>query len=213
MTSETNKICNPIKTNKLKTFSTIGKTAIARLISETASIKTSSDMFNRLLIIGKSRGIDLEELLSYALSPVPMSLGTTDGTPCKTVKVKLMHELEKDVEHLAQVPAGSALIVDGMAFIHQIQTMPSTFGQLADRLLQDLMHMAIQCRCLRVDFVCDQYPVQNIKNCERDRRAMGGTQVIHITRPDHKTPRQFKKYLANGRNKELTIEFPSSVLD
>ena len=81
--------------------------------------------------------------------------------------------------------------------------MPSTFGQLADRLLQDLMHMAIQCICLRVDFVCDQYPVQSINNCERERRAMGGTRVIHITRPDHKTPKQFKKYLANGRNKEL----------
>ena len=136
MTIETDKIFNPIKTNKLKTFSTIGKTAIARLISETVSLNASSDMFNRLLIIGKSRDIDLEELLSYALSPVPMSLGTTDGTPCKTVKAKLLHELEKDVEPLAQVPAGSALIVDGMAFIYQINTMPSTFGQLADRLLK-----------------------------------------------------------------------------
>ena len=136
-----------------------------------------------------------------------MSLGTTDGTPCETVKAKLMHELEKGVEHLAHVPVGSALIVDGMAFIHQIHTMTSTFGQLADRLLQDIMHMEIQCTCLRVDFVCDQYPVQSIKNCERDRRAMGGTQVIHITIPDHKTPKQFKKYLANRRNKELLIEF------
>ena len=81
-----------------------------------------------------------------------MSLGTTDGTPCKTVKAKLMHELEKDVEHLDQVPAGSALIVDGMAFIHQIHTMPSAFGQLADRLLQDPMHMAIQCRCVKSGF-------------------------------------------------------------
>ena len=205
MTSETDKFLNPIKTNKLKTFSTIGKTAIA--ISETVSIRTSSDKFNRLLIIGKSRDIDLEELLSYALSPVPMSFGTTDGTPCKNVKVKLMHELEKGVEHLSQLPAGSALIVDGMAFIHQIQTMPSSFGKLADRLLQDLMHMAFQCICLRVDFVCDQYPVQSIKNCERDRRAMGGNQVIHITRPDHKTPKQFKKYLENGRNRKLLIEF------
>ena len=95
-------------------------------------------MFNRLLIIGKIRDIDLEELLSYALGPVSMSLGTTDGTPCKTDKAKLMHELEK-------VPIGSALIVDGMACIHKIHTLSSTFG-LAERLLQDLMHMAVQCR-------------------------------------------------------------------
>ena len=101
MTSETDKMFNPIKTNKLKIFSTIGKTAIARLISETVLIKASSNMFNRLPITCKSRDIDLEELLSYAPRPVPMSLGTTDGTSCKTVKAKLMHELEKDVEPLA----------------------------------------------------------------------------------------------------------------
>ena len=110
MPSETDKIFNPIKTNKLKTFSTIGKTAIAMLISETISIKASSDMFNRLLIIGNSSDIDLEELLSYVLSLVPMSLGTIDGTSCKTVKAKLMNELEKDVKPVVQVPAGSALI-------------------------------------------------------------------------------------------------------
>ena len=69
-------------------------------------------MFNCLLIIGKRRDIALEELLSIA-----------------HVKAKLMHELEKDVEPLAQITVGSALIVDGMAFIHQIHTMSSTFGQ------------------------------------------------------------------------------------
>ena len=76
-------------------------------------------------------------------------------------------------------------------------------------LLQDLMHMAIQCRCLGVDFVCDQYPAQSTKNCEHERRAMGGTLVIHITRPHQKTPKQFKnkKYMANERNKKLLIEF------
>ena len=58
-------------------------------------------MFNRLLIIRKSGDIDLKELILYGLSP--MSFGTTDETPCKTVKAKLVHELEKDVKpHHAQ---------------------------------------------------------------------------------------------------------------
>ena len=135
-----------------------------------------------------------------------MSLGTTDGTPCKTVNAKLMHALEKDVEHLDQVPAGSALFFDGMAFIHKIHTMPSTFGQLADRLLQDLMHMAIQFRYVRVDFVCDQYPVQIIKNCERDVVLW-----VHSGHPHPKTRPQDTKAIqeisGKWRNKELLIEF------
>ena len=54
---------------------------------------------------------------------------------------KLMHELEKVVNPLAPVPAGLASIVDGIALIHQIHTMLCTFGQLADRPLQDLIHI------------------------------------------------------------------------
>ena len=182
---------------------------MAMLISETVLIKASSDMFNRLLIIGKSRDIDLEELLSYALTPVPMSLGTTDGTPCKTVKAKLMHELEKDVEPLAQVPAGSALIVDGMAFIHQIHTMPSTFSQLADRRLQDPMHMAIQCRCLRVDFVCDQYPVHRLKNSEREMWQSGHPH--HKTRPEN--TKAIQEISGKWEKLRITDRVPFSVLD
>ena len=81
MTSETDKIFNPIKTNKPKTFSIVDKTAIDRIIYETVSLNASSDMFYCMLSIGKSKYIDLEEVLSYALSQVPMSLETTDGTP------------------------------------------------------------------------------------------------------------------------------------
>ena len=58
--------CVLLSKQKMKTFSTIGKTAIARLIAEAVSINTSSDVFNRLLDIGKSRDIGLEKLLLYA---------------------------------------------------------------------------------------------------------------------------------------------------
>ena len=91
-----------------------------------------------------------------------------------------MHELENNVEPRAQIPVGSALIVD--------------------ILLQDLLHMAISCRYLRVDFVSDQYPVQIIKNCERERLAMSSIQVIPIKRPDQKTPKQLMTYLTNGKS-------------
>ena len=98
----------------------------ARVISETVSLRAINDMFNCLLIIGKNIYIALEEMLSSG-----------------HVNAKLMHELEKDVKPLAHIPVGSSLIVDGMTFIHQIHTLFSTFSKLADRLLQDLIHMAM----------------------------------------------------------------------
>lgn len=202
------KMFEPIKANKLKTFATGLKTASTKVQSETILLRASSEMFNRLLIIGKSRDIDLKELLSYALTPVPLSLGTGDGTMCKTDKSKLMHELEKGTECTPGFPSGSALIVDGMAFIQQqVHNIPPTFGQLADKLLNDLMSMAKGYGCSQIHFVCDMYPPHSIKTSERERRAASGAQLVKVTRPDQKTPKQFKRYLALGANKEGLIEF------
>ena len=205
--SESSKIFEPIKTNKLKTFATALKTSKTKIQSEAVQLRATWDMFNRLLIIGKSRNVDLKELLSYSLTPVPLSLGTSDGAICKTNKSQLIHELEKDTECVPNIPVGSALMVDGMAFIQQMQKVPSTFGQLAVEILNNLIGFARNCGCSRVDFVCDRYPSQSIKNCERERRAVCGTQVFKITKPEQKTPKQFKKFLAEGSNKEGLVQF------
>lgn len=151
--------------------------------------------------------VDLKELLTYSLTPVPLSLGTSDGTMTKTNKSALLHELEKGTECVSRVPAGSALIVDAMAFIHQMHNIPPTFGQLADHLLKCLLDTAKSYGSHRIDFVCDRYPTCSIKDCERDRRAASGAQKVKITRAEQKTPKQFKKYLADGSNKEDLIEF------
>ena len=205
--SESSKIFEPIKTNKLKTFATALKTSKTKIQSNAVQLRATCDMFNRLLIIGKSRNVDLKEFLSYSLTPVPLSLGTSDGAIRKTNKSKLIHELEKDTECVPNIPVGSELMVDGMAFIQQMQKFPSTFGQLAVEILNNLIGFARNCGCSRVDFVCDRYPSQSIKHCEREHRAVCGTQVFKITKPEQKTPKQFKKFLAEGSNKEGLVQF------
>ena len=201
------KLFEPIKSNKLKTFATILKTSKAKVESETVLLKASIDMFNHLLIIGKGREVDLKNLLSYSLTPVPLSLGNSTGTICKTNKSKLMHELGKGAEHVPEIPLGSALIIDGMTFIQQAQNIPVTFGQLADKLLHELVGMTKTYGSSRVDFVCDCYHSHSIKNCEREHRAVSGTQVVKISRPEQKMLKQFRKFLAEGLNKENLIEF------
>ena len=113
------KLFQPIKSNKLKTFATVLKTSKRKVQSETVLLRANNEMFNRLLIIGKSREVDLKNLLSYSLTPVPLSLGTSNGTICKTNKASLMHELEKGAECVSEIPWGSALIIDAMAFVQQ----------------------------------------------------------------------------------------------
>ena len=59
----------------------------------------------------------------------------------------------------------------------------------------------------RVDFVTDTYPVVSIKGTERTKRAGKGAEIITIYGKTQKTPCQFKKFLANGSNKEHLVEF------
>ena len=94
-----------------------------------------------------------------------------------------------------------------MAVIQALQSRPPTFGELADTILQYLVKLALQYKCERVDFVIDQYPEIRIKNVERSRRAVGGTQQVQIYGRTQKTPTQWKKFLSDGTNKVPLAEF------
>ncbi|CAB4017441.1 Hypothetical predicted protein [Paramuricea clavata] len=59
-------------------------------------MKTSRDLFARLLILSKTREINLKELLSYSLSDYPLSLATVNGASLvKTAKAKMFEILEE----------------------------------------------------------------------------------------------------------------------
>ena len=199
----------PIKLNKLKTFAAIGKKTTRAVGSKNVTLQLNDKLFTRLLIIGKTRDIDLRRLLSYALTTVPASLGTSDGQLVKTAKAKLMHEVEQldPLVDRTEIPHNSALMIDGMALIQIITTVPSSFAELAKLIFDNMIMLGKSLHCSRIDFVVDRYPLISIKNCERAWRAETGVQIVQIPRPDQKTPKQFKKFLSNGQNKEQLIEF------
>ena len=56
--------------------------------------------------------------------------------------------------------------------------------------------------CIRVDVVCDRYPDESIKGAEHLKRGSAEAAVINIYGGSQKTPRQWKKFLKSGKNKE-----------
>ena len=102
-----------IKTQKLKTFSNLGKSSTTKLKQENIAIKASQNLIIRMLMVVKMRHIDLEEVLSYSLSPVPPSLGNYDGSMVKTNKAGLLHCLLKHVPNalVSTPPSAQTLIV------------------------------------------------------------------------------------------------------
>ncbi|KAL1268455.1 hypothetical protein QQF64_033818 [Cirrhinus molitorella] len=199
----------PINKQKLKTFSDQAKTKKKSVAGKEVILRADKKLFSRLLIIGQSRKIDLREILSYSLGTVSYPLSSSDGSLAKTNKSSLMEVLEtKGGDCLVdKLPANGAILFDGMAVIQAIRSIPSTFGELADTILQYIVKLALKHNCTRIDFVIDRYLEMSIKNLERSRRAGGGTQLVKIYGRDQKTPRQWKKFLSDGTNKETLTEF------
>ena len=68
-------------------------------------------------MIAKSRDLDLRLLFKHELSSVPMSLAHPDGSIRKTVKSRLLNELEPSVTPINQLPKiaeNDIWIINGM---------------------------------------------------------------------------------------------------
>ncbi|CAB4002634.1 Hypothetical predicted protein [Paramuricea clavata] len=205
-------IFSKIEKMKLKSFSTMAKSTTTRTSSgSVVTVKNDCRFWARLLVIARNRDINLEHVFTYSLRPYPRALATDSGCLVKTVKSKLLHVLEQEAEMplIEQIPSNSATIVDGMALLQMLKArnIPETFGQLADVILKNVIDIAVYNKSQRVDFVTDRYPTVNTKNAERLHRAASGIYAVSILSDQQKVPKQWKKFMSVGSNKERLVEF------
>ena len=65
-------VFSPIPKNKLKTLSFLRTTTkLGKSGTSKAVINTDRELFNRLLVVAKSRSIDLREVFTHEMSPIP----------------------------------------------------------------------------------------------------------------------------------------------
>ena len=94
-----------------------------------------------------------------------------------------------------------------MAVLQTMKVTATTFGKLAEDLLAKIIMMANSSNPSRLDFVGDRNPQQSIKNLEREKRSGGETYLTKIYGTEQRVPRQWKKFLSGGRNKEELLKF------
>ena len=137
----------------------------------------------RILILQEKRSISTRELLKYSLGPIAWSLATPEGSIYKSVKSKLLNELEDRIPVRSAIPQKNARIYDGMCIIHQLSTGLETFGDLSERVLKRITSNDT----FHIFFVTDQYWKHPIKSCERkNRRANTGSIRVTVIRHDQK---------------------------
>lgn len=203
-------IFSPIKTTKLRTFTNMhNKMHTKNSKGELIAIKNTKNLFAKLILLAKSRDVDMKEVLKYPLRPHPLPFATADGKLVKTMKSKLLQILEEAVEDplVTSIVGGGALLVDAMALLQTLQVKIKSFGELAEDILKQIIILSNTYGCQRVDFIGDRYPNPSIKDLERAKRAIGGTALIRIVNERQPVPRQWKKFLSNGENKEEIMKF------
>lgn len=148
---------------------------------------TQTSLFGRLLIASNTRNIDLRDVLTYELSPVPCALAHTDGTQRKSNKSILLTVLEDSLQVLPRLPCDNdepltANIINGMAAVQMIKTVGTrTFGKMASHYFNIVTAPLGKNNCSRVDIVFDRYDkVDSIKQSERRRRGSTSGYEIKI---------------------------------
>ncbi|PIK50720.1 hypothetical protein BSL78_12406 [Apostichopus japonicus] len=175
------------------------------------SLKENRNLLGRMLIIAQVGDLDIRNVLTYSLGPVPTAFANFDATMRKTNKAVMTQILERkfpDAVVDLTLEGETAVVVDAMAMIQIQRNLPATFGEFASGILGQLISLGSKYSASTVEFAIDRYRDMSIKNAERTRRVTSGTyDEMRITRAGMKMPRQFKKFLASGKNKEALLSF------
>ncbi|XP_066920827.1 uncharacterized protein [Clytia hemisphaerica] len=105
-------IFDRMKKQKLPTFSNIPLSKAAKHKARLVAIESTKELFAKIAIIAQTRVVDLEQLLSFPLIELPLSLSEPDGTLKKTAKSKLLHTVEGDTVPVEMLQKDHAFIVD-----------------------------------------------------------------------------------------------------
>ena len=124
------------------------------------------DLFGSIVHHALQAEVDMEQILRYPLTPVPLSINHMGGTMQKTPKSKLLQELEKRVA--SNPPTNvEVTITDGMFFFHFLYQLSSNFAGLADHLLRQVYKQ----RVTGIHLAFDKTISPSMKDAERNKRS------------------------------------------
>lgn len=194
---------SPIKKNKILTFSNMAKKKQVRIMGKVQEVRMQRDLFGRLLGVSMDQKLDLEKVLTYPLTPVPLSLCHLDETICKTDKSVLLKSLEGKIKTIAPSHI-DIVIVDGFFILHTLKELPKTFGNISKKILQTFTKYSSH----RIDIIFDRYFSPSIKDNEHILRSGNVEQrQYHISGPNQVRPASFEVELKNNSFKEALISF------
>ena len=129
-------------------------------------ILKAENLFSIMTIAVQSRQLDLKEVFSHSLGPIPWSLTTADRCLRKTNEATLSKYLEQKVSVSAEsLPNNVATIIDTMSIVQQIKGAQKTFGDIAKLTINTMMVEATWAK--QIDMLFEVYQNNSINNIKR----------------------------------------------
>ena len=98
-------------------------------------LKADRSLFGQIIVMAKGRNLQMEDLLSHPLGPLPWALSTRNSFLRKTNKATLASLFQKNVPLTGRVPCNSAAVIDGMSLKQKLVNADHlSFGGVAQSL-------------------------------------------------------------------------------
>ena len=204
--SDTKGFFDPLKKQRLKTFSDIKIKRFFKTQGRSIIMKADRSLFAKMTLTGQTRKLDMKDVLFYRLGPIPWALANPDGTLWKTNKAQLFKRLRKDFSPVDTIPSNSACTSDGMAIVQKVManTTNASFGEAFKSISSAVLREGRVNH--RTDVVFDVYKENSIKNAEQVKRGPESAMSFGKIASGHRL-KQWKSFLQGGNNKTQLIDF------
>ena len=174
------KFNDPMKTNRLKTFSNMCKKKEVKSSGRVTILKADRSLFGRIIVIAQGRNLQMDDILLHPIGSLPWALATADGLLRKNNKASLAATLQENAKVAEQLPGNSASVIDRINSVQIVKGDQVTFGDVAATVLSMALREGAESEI--IDAVFDTYRDNAIKNCERILRGgEAGHQLQSIT--------------------------------
>ena len=199
------------------------KTVVSQGTTEVKQIKADRKLLQQLFSASLSgRKIEMQNVLQHELSPLPLSLVSTDGTMRSTTKSDMLTILTTDrgihvpkVVPDASVHQASYVVIDGHALIQKIGKVKNcdTFNQYGDKFVEVVLSH-FDAATKQVDVLFDRYLHGFIKDATWQKHTSKSKRPICRIIGDGCTPMPLVRgtFLSLGENKAAWAKFLSETL-
>ena len=193
---------------KVQNFAAENMTKSVRNCKKLTAAEGVRDAFGHLLSLCITNDT-LQNILTYPVTTVPLSIAHSDGTPTKTNKAlltKCLEQKQSTVLDYESVGTADVELLDGGLILHEILSKHknSTYGTIARAILMKVCNR----KSVEIHLLLDRYLLQSIKNCARlSYRSATLDDSFNITGPEQIQKKSGADLLKNSSFKESFSKF------